>query len=119
MSTPRNERRRKPSSPSINPRSNLPVAQSRYACSNPLDGGRLSPILASGSGSAPRSSSLPRPSLRNPHSSDIFAIYFRQQKEIKEAIEHVTATAREAKQQVKAFDELAVESESLPPSLPP
>jgi hypothetical protein len=42
-------------------------------------------------------------------------MYFQQQKEITAAIEKVTTAAREANQQVKAFDELVVESKSLLP----
>jgi len=41
-------------------------------------------------------------------------MYSQQQKEITAAIDQVTSAAREANQQVKAFDELAVESESFP-----
>jgi hypothetical protein len=43
-------------------------------------------------------------------------MYFQQQKEITAAIEQVTAAAREANEQVKAFDELAVESVFLSPN---
>jgi hypothetical protein len=44
-------------------------------------------------------------------------MYSQQQREIAAAIEQVTATGREANQQVKAFDELAAESKFLPSSI--
>jgi len=107
MATPVNDRCPKPPVLIRYPRNSLSAAQSRYASSNPLYGSRLSPILASGSGLAPSSSS------RNANPPEMFTMYCQQQKEITAAIEYVAAAAREANQQVKAFDELVVESKPL------